>query len=264
MFGYWEKEPVGALRRHLSALWVWKGTAPPIRHRVLPDGCIDIVFGAGGTAEGDSQMLSVVGTMTRHIEVSRAELPLVLGARFRPAGAVPFLECSASEITDASVPLEDVWGKDANRLHERLAECVSISERLDILQGALLVRLAGARQEDTRMMYAARCIANDTTFSNLSDLAVDLGMSLRQFRRRFQAEVGIGPKRFSRIIRFQRLLETVLERGGLWADLALEHGYFDQAHLIRDFKEFTGLGPTQYMATRSDGRFVQDTVTSSR
>jgi AraC-like DNA-binding protein len=50
----------------------------------------------------------------------------------------------------------------------------------------------------------------------------------------------------------------------LWAAGALEHGYFDQAHLIRDFKEFTGLGPTQYMATRSDGRFVQDTVTSSR
>lgn len=250
MMGYWEERPVDVLRPYVAALWIWEGVAPPDSYRVLPDGCIDIIFSSTRAENRDAHRLDVVGTMTRCLVVSRVGLPIVLGVRFRPGGALPFLDCPASEITDAHLSLEEMWGQDANRLLCRLGECVSVSERLSLIQRALLERIDGAFPEDKRMMYAARHIAADPRFSNLDNLASDMGLSPRQFRRRFEAEVGIGPKRFGRVIRFQRCLQMVLQRGGRWADLAYEHGYCDQAHLIRDFKEFTGLSPTQYLATR--------------
>jgi AraC-like DNA-binding protein len=250
MMGYWEERPVDALRPYVAALWIWEGAAPPASYRVLPDGCIDIIFSSTGAENTDAHRLDVVGTMTRCLVVSRVGVSIVVGARFRPGGAVTFLDCPASEITDASLSLEELWGQDANRLLSRLGECVSISEKLGVFQQALLERIRGAFPEDERMMYAARRIVADSSCTNLNNLASDAGLSPRQFRRRFEAEVGVGPKRFGRVIRSQRCLQMVLQRGGRWADLAYEHGYCDQAHLIRDFKEFTGLSPIQYMATR--------------
>lgn len=248
--GYWEEKPVDALRHYVKALWIWEGVASPGSYRVLPDGCIDIIFSLVREETGDVNSLSVIGTMTRYLEVSRIDMPFMLGVRFRPAGAGPFLDCSATEITDAQLPLEELWDQERSRLRSRLGECISISESIGVLQQALLKRLESARRGDEGMMYATRRIAASSGRTNLDNLASDVGLSPRQFRRRFEYEVGIGPKRFGRVTRFQKCLRSVLARGGRWADLAYEHGYCDQAHLIRDFKEFTGLGPTQYMATR--------------
>jgi AraC-like DNA-binding protein len=256
---YCEVWPSPALRPYVSVYWTWHGTDVPGTHRVLPDGCIDILFSVHRGERADTSRLRVIGTMTRHLEVSRRGVPLIVGVRFKPAGAVPFLGCPAAEITDSSLPLEDLWGRSARRLHCRLQEANSISARVEILEQALLARLTGveARCVDRVMMEAVKRISDARGQLAVTELARDFGVSARQLRRRFDATVGVGPKRLSRIVRFQNLLETVLtgdELGeGAWASLALEAGYYDQAHLIGDFRRWTGLSPRKYLAYRRQG-----------
>jgi transcriptional regulator GlxA family with amidase domain len=194
--------------------------------------------------------------MTRYVEIRRFEVPLVLGVRFRPAGAVPFLGYPAAEITDLNVPVETLWGARAARLLDRLAEVQSIGQRLEILERALLEHLRPARRGDPPILYAANLIATRPSFWRTSGLASEVGLSPRQFRRRFESAVGIGPKRFARIVRFQKVLATALTNSVVvsengWARLALDAGFFDQAHLNRDFREFTGMSPARFLATRS-------------
>lgn len=250
MQGYWERAPAARLRRTVSALWVWEGQESPVTFRVVPDGCIDILFARHSGPSTDGGELSVVGTMTRPIEVSRRGVPLLIGARFRPGGAAAFLRCRAADITDQRLSLDSFWGYEARTLLQRLEEAGSVRARLTILEGTLIRRLGDIDGVDHRILHASRVLLERGPATPLAPLACELGLSARQFRRRFEAAVGIGPKHFTRVLRFQRILAAALEGDRDWAELALDAGYYDQAHMINDFREFTGLSPTQYFARR--------------
>jgi AraC-like DNA-binding protein len=239
---YREYPPGAALAPFAECLWSLETRDRPVAHVVLPDGCLDILFWAEAG-------LRAVGTMTRRQVVPLPAGARVAGIRFRPGMAGRFLGIAPRELTDGWAPLEDLWGRRARGLHERLREASSSREYLRLLAGSLPVPDAG----ENAFFRALQMLDGNLA---LNEVARAANLSPRQFRRRCFEETGLTPKHLSRVLRFQRvlrLLRRAPERG--WAHLAAECGYYDQAHLIRDFREFAASTPTGLAA--GDDRFFQ-------
>jgi len=165
----------------------------------------------------------------------------MVGVRFRPGAAGSFLRVAPGELTDKLVPLEDVWGSRARLLRRQLEDLDDLNCQI----GAVRAALEGARRNPPPLQRAIDHIAASRGDADLDWAARQANLSPRQFRRRCREEVGLAPKQLCRVLRFKRALAG-MSAGRAWADLACECGYFDQAHLIRDFREFTGASPAAY------------------
>jgi AraC-like DNA-binding protein len=231
---YRKYSPPAALARFAECLWRVESGDAAVAYPVLPDGCLDIVFWAEGG-------LRAVGTMTTRLEVNLVPGTPVVGLRFRPGMAGRFLRIPADELTDRWAPLEDLWGSRGRELRRRLEDTASPGGALRLLGGSLPVPEPGP----DAFSGALQCLVAAEGDARLEDLAAAANLSLRQFRRRCLEQTGLTPKHLCRVLRFQRalrLLRHAPQRG--WAHLAAECGYYDQAHLIRDFREFAGRSPT--------------------
>jgi AraC-like DNA-binding protein len=226
---YREQAPPPSLAPWIECFWTLEAASPIPGYAVPPDGCLDIVF---SQAEG----LRAIGAMTAE---RRYDLPAarVCGVRFRPGMAAPFLRAPAGGLTDLELPLEDLWGAPARALAERLANAPSAVETLT----AALPRPAAPPD---RVQRAIAAIAAAHGSADVDAVARAAGLGSRQFRRRCLEATGLSPKHLCRVLRFRRAAELAARAPGLkWSLIALDAGYFDQAHLIRDFREFTGRSP---------------------
>lgn len=245
---YREFAPPPDLAAHVACVWtsVSRGGA------IFPDGCVDIVW------RGDRLVIAgpATGPMTSDVPLG---LP-VFGVRFRLGVAGAALGLPAGEFLDDNVPVADVWGPE---LDERVA-----SGGVSALVAAVRERVLGAPLDPLARAAALRMAVPGTRVS-----ALDLGVSERQLRRRFEDAVGYGPKTLARVLRFQRFLGLASSGGGDLARLALSAGYADQAHLTRECRRLAGRTPGSLLASgapaagerlpaagdarASDGRFVQ-------
>ncbi|WXA91049.1 helix-turn-helix domain-containing protein [Pendulispora brunnea] len=167
-----------------------------------------------------------------------------VGAQFRPGAAELLLGVPADALMERHTRLEDLWGRGAGEYRERLLEARSPEAAVDLMESLLTARLA-----QRRMLHP--CVAGALElFGDTADVraVVDAsGYSHRRFIALFREAVGLTPKVFCRIQRFQRALAWVAsEHNASWADLALRAGYADQAHFNRDFREFAGVSPGIY------------------
>lgn len=233
-----------ALRSLVVCYWtITPSSGLPASHRVLPDGCIDILL----TGDAPRSHARVVGTMTRAI-VTGASMTGAIGVRFRPGEAARLLE-GAAALTDRDAGLDEVWsrresaeiddvlhrGLDAGASHGE--PFASIAKRLDL---ALMRRLTDrAEAVDLRVREAARLLDEG---ASVRDAAIAVNLSERQLSRRFEARVGITPKTFARVMRLQRA-SAAIHAGQHAAGAALVAGYVDQAHFTRDAKELAGTTP---------------------
>src|SRR4051812_5909734 len=210
------------LAAHVACVW----TSVSRGGVVLPDGCVDIVW------RGDRLMIA--GPATRPLV---SEVPLgtaVWGVRFRLGVAGAALGLRAGEFLDDNVPVADVWGP---ALDERVA-----SGGVSALVAAVRERVLGAPLDPLARAAALRMAEPGARVS-----ALDLGVSERQLRRRFQDAVGYGPKTLARVLRFQRFL-ALAAGGEELARLALSAGYADQAHLTRECRRLAGRTPAELVA----------------
>jgi AraC-like DNA-binding protein len=217
---------------------------------VLPDGCIDVVLSF--SARGDEpESAMVVGTMTRALVLDPSSDPdCLVGVRFRPAKAAAFLALPASELTDLRVAIGDVW-PDADGVRAALAASPNAVARVRALERVLLARLTpdaiGAHRD---VDEAIRRIVDAGGSLGITRLAPSLGVTRQHLARRFAQLVGVSPKMFARVVRLSRVVERVrlVPRGDPinWSALALELGYYDQSHLVDEFKEMTGVTPTAW------------------
>lgn len=171
-----------------------------------------------------------MGTMTRPLVVDAPAGSELIGVRFRPGRAAAFLRIPLAEITDARVSLRDLW-RDA-------PEEMSIPA----LEAALLRRLAPS-ERDPRVDAAIEKIVRGA--GRVEELAREIGISRQHLARQFRHHVGVSPKTFARVMRFRRLLSALPARPD-WAELAAEHGYCDQSHLIEEFRELAGETPNAF------------------
>jgi transcriptional regulator GlxA family with amidase domain len=172
-----------------------------------------------------------------------------MGVHFRPGGAFPFLGVSPAELSDRHLNLEALWGKFAVELRERLCEARTAAERFSIMEKTLYTHLS--RPLEHHYVVSAALDAFEKTGARLMvrEMAKQIGISQRCLIQVFANEVGITPKLFSRIQRFQRAVAVTNQSSAApdWAQLAATCGYFDQAHLIDDFVAFSGFTPTAYV-----------------
>jgi AraC-like DNA-binding protein len=235
---YREHRPPPALAGHVLCVWsqVIGGGETVHRHRVLPDGCADVVW------IGEAPAV-VAGPATGPVVVPLRPRTLVVGVRLRPGAAAGVLGLPASELSDRDTPLRDIWGPGADALSARVVEQRSIAARLAAAAAALAGRLAGAGPPDPMIAAATRWLARHPE-GRVADLARLLEVGERRLRRRFVAAVGYGPKTLQRVLRLQRLLALAGgSRGASLATLAAEAGYADQAHMSRELRLLTGRSP---------------------
>ncbi len=236
--------------QHLNSLvdCFWAAESPPAGiKRVVPDGCIDIVFTIEETPKTQKAELRLVGPMTVPMLFPVQNPTTVLGVRFRPGGASALLRIPARELQDLCPPLEDAWGAQAQRMLQRLTSLQSAASRFSVLQDFLLSRLDPASSMDSALNALIREIEACDEPSPVESTARSYGFGPRRLRRAFDRWVGLSPKQFSRVMRFQRLLGRVHSGcPGNWAEQALECGYYDQPHMNREFRRLAGVAPSRY------------------
>lgn len=190
----------------------------------------------------------VSGAHGRSFAPADTEEVSVIGVHFRPGGAFPFLRAPAGELADAHADLDALWGSSAALLRERLCAAGTARQRFEVLERELLRRLRGGVERHYAVSAALEMFRGRGPEISVSEAAKHVGLSQRRFIEVFKAEVGLTPKLFSRIQRFQRARRAI-DHGEPpdWTSIALESGYCDQSHFIREFVEFSGLSPTEYI-----------------
>jgi AraC-like DNA-binding protein len=204
---------------------------------VLPDGCGDIVY---SPANG----LQVVGAMTQARKFTLAAGEPQLGVRFRPGMGSGLVRVPGSKTTDQLLALDDVWGAQGRRLCEQVAAAKSPQQGFALLEAQLI-----DPAEPGVVQQIAAYIVDHSGQVRVEDLAFQAGMSARQLRRLFIERVGLTPKHLCRVIRFRHSLVKMRDtQRGDWTDVALDCGYYDQAHFINEFREFSGYSPGEFAA----------------
>ena len=235
---YREHAPDAPLKPFVECLWSATAGAAVREHVVPPDGCVDIIFTAGGR-------LDAVGTMTTRQHFTLPAGAEVTGIRFRPGRGRAFLRVPPGKLTDLQISLHESWGAAAAQLQRQLEDAGSLLERLALLASA-------ARAVQTAVTPLQRAISAIGA-ADLDAVADQAGLSPRQFRRRCLEESGLTPKHLARVLRFRLALRKIdAGQCSTGADLAAECGYYDQAHFIHDFREFQGCTPGEYASALTD------------
>ena len=241
---YREQPIVGPLRDHFICAWIHRlpeTKIPPVA--VVPDGCIDLQWLAGAWRIAGPDREAIIETL--------APGTTVVGFRFRPARAGSWLGLVASELVNRRIPLEEVWGAEARHLAERAGEARDIAALARILETTLARRRPSmpARAHHMRAVFELLSRGAPAGKPLLAWLSQELAMSERTLRRQCEDAFGYGPKTLDRILRFQRFLKLVSSaRNASAASLALEAGYADQAHLVRESRRLAGATPGEIAA----------------
>jgi AraC-like DNA-binding protein len=189
------------------------------------------------------------GPYERSTILDRREFRWLIAVEFRVGGAAPFVLTPLDELSNKVVTLGDLWGPDGQFLREQLLDAPTPQRKLRILESAMLRRFS--TPPDSALVRATSLLDRGLS---VRDTASELGILPRTFIRRFRELVGLTPKRFMRIRRMQRVLRVVrIAEQPDWCDVACRMGFSDQAHLIHDFRELTGITPTAYKP-QSPGR----------
>jgi AraC-like DNA-binding protein len=205
---------------------------------------------------GNSYPIALVGPHTRHgihLHFNRRRLE-AFAIFFQPLGLWQLFRIPPAEFPDRWYHGEDMFGRAVGELYEQLAECRSFGARVSAAERFLLRRACGAAGQTTIQRCATHLFRTGSSMG-ISELAHQSGLSLRHFERRFTAEIGIAPKLFSRISRFQRALDTRLHvPRRSWFAIAHDCGYHDQMHMIHEFEALAGASPNRLLAQLGDTR----------
>lgn len=253
-----KRRPRPALRPFVEELWAIDeaDTSRPAaarREHVLPTGRMHIalrladnplrLFDDSGDAIGHVVGDAVVGGARASFYIR--EIPTSLGsvgAQLRPGGAQALFGVAAHELSGRHTPLEDVWGRSVTSMRDQLAGTRSPADRLDLFEAMLAARLPRARGLHPAVAQALERFAE---IPDVRGAVRQSGYSHRTFLQLFRQCVGLTPKLYCRLLRFQRVLRVTSSDASL-IDLAMAAGYSDQSHFNREFREFTGLTPTAY------------------
>jgi AraC-like DNA-binding protein len=248
---YQEIAPSRRLSPYVECYWSREEQPGAPSHRILPDGCVDILF---VTLNREPIALTVVGLMTTPLTCAVQPGRSYFAVRFRPGMAAAFIR-EAALLNDRIEPLESLWGTTARSLAERLSESSTSQRRAQVMEGSL--RPLEPPDSAQRALWRL----SEVTVP-LDCLASDAGLSERHFRRACVQRAGVPPKYMRRILRFRRAAERIRAREAStaqpnWAQFAVACGYYDQAHLIREFQEFAGCTPGRFVQSQNRGRGLE-------
>ncbi len=247
--------PASPLVECVEGIWAFSGVASHARECILPTGTLELVinlredeFRIYDCMDGERfrrfSGAMVSGAYRQPFVIDTLEQAAVMGVHFRPGGASPFLGVPPGALADTHVDLRALWGARARELRERICAAGTMAERFRILEQALLSDLR--RPLAPRQVVRAALDQLGRTGSGVGDVARSVGLSQRRLIEVFSAEVGMPPKLFARVRRFQRALALAARAPGRgWGSVAIAAGYYDQSHLVREFEALGGFSPSQ-------------------
>jgi AraC-like DNA-binding protein len=251
------RAPDPRLRGFVRAFHDFRERAPgPLERREIasPHAVVIVDLGPGWEVDGVRHGSFTGGLYAGPVTVGHDGEARAVQIDVTPLGARALLGVPLGALTEQVVALEDLLGPDARRLAERLAEAGSSDERFAALDGALLDRLDPAARPRPDVLRAWRRLVETAGSVRVEDLARELRCSRRHLSGRFAEEVGLPPKAYARVLRFQRAVDALLgedgggERG--LAEVAAACGFADQSHLNREFRALAGATPTKLLAER--------------
>ncbi|MGC1873003.1 MAG: helix-turn-helix domain-containing protein [Acidobacteriaceae bacterium] len=261
---YWKHIPAFPLSQFVACFWYWEGVPQtPAKERLMPTGepCIIVNLRDGPlrlyacddfnrSQTYGSALLS--GAATGPIVIDNQQQDRVFGIQFRSAGAFPFFRIPADETANTVVPLDDLWRSGASELRERLLTATSVESMIQVAESMLIAQAARSLQLHQAVNFALERFCSAPHTETMAAVSDRLGLSQRHFIAVFREQVGLTPKAFCKVRRFQYVLHSIHGASHIdWAQVALDSGYYDQAHFIHDFRRFSGLTPCQYWESRT-------------
>lgn len=257
---YQEYKPPIELAPWIKLFWVFESRSnDPVPETVVADGFPELIIHFGSPfAEVDragkilKQPPAVVcGQLTRPLVLHSSLDAGMIGIRFQPSGMAPFLSASMRSLTDARVPAESLF-VDIDQLIEDISESSNDGDRIAACD-RFLIRSIDPDRETRSVRRALETIMLTRGSISVESLATLMGRSRRGLELAFQKEIGTSPKMYCRITRFRQIFDVMSETGpsANWVGIALDSGFFDQSHLIRDFRRFAGAPPTSFLADQT-------------
>jgi AraC-like DNA-binding protein len=254
--------PVGALlRRHVAHILAYREVVPAggeVLERVLPDGAVRLVFNLGdapSVGAGAGLRVEAIGASVTPAVVRLRGRVEGLSITLRPGAAAALLGVPAGEIGGTAVALDELWRGDGAAVMDRIAAQRDDAGRVAVLHAALQRRLLGSDLAvHPAAGRAAQLIAASEGRRPLREIASAVGVGERRLQQIFHAHVGLSPRAWSRLARLHGCLRA-LRRGAApaWAQVAVERGYYDQSHLVNEFRALCGLTPTEFLGHARSG-----------
>jgi AraC-like DNA-binding protein len=238
-----------------GSLEYWLDLSDPLLNTILPGTAVSLIvnFGDKWTAgrslstSGNLPRVCVVGPVTRARILRVGRSVRAVGAVFSPTLTPGVFDVPASELVDRIVPLQDLWPRDdVERLFASLSR-LETRRCLSVLKDELVARISPPSGRETFDQVAPRLIQLYGGRVSIEGMARSHGLSRQQFARRFSGAAGLPPKLFARITRFQTLVHVLLSTDvAHWTSVAPAVGFYDQAHMINEFRAFAGSPPTVF------------------
>ncbi len=250
-------EPNEELAEFVKCYWTLESPKEktPTRNTIVPDGCMKLIFHYGDTykhypKEGGSLILPrcfLIGQLTKPYQVEPTGETGTFFVCFRPNGFLPFATMPIKELENTAVPLEKLFGQEGEEIGQKILNATSTSDRIEMIETFLLNYLTDKQTIDNVVKATIETILTGNGQISVHGLSEKNNINRRQLVRKFALAIGLSPKQLSKTIRIQATLKTLLTtKVESLTDLAYENEYFDQAHFIKDFKEFTGLTPKEF------------------
>jgi AraC-like DNA-binding protein len=246
---------------------LWYAQSQSVSHlkeRVLPNGCVQIILNLArdyllDCREGQPDLRKppalVLGARSAYKIIDSSDMDRLIGIAFSPGGFTSFASDAAHLFSNQMVALQDIWGNAAQSLRDQLCDLSSPDQCFDLLERFLRQRWErhiDRRVRGAQIQFALRYFANSPHITSVNEAARQIGWSERRFSQVFREEVGLAPKVWCRIQRFQRAVRQLHTGADIrWAELALACGYYDQAHFANEFRAFSGVDATTYSARRA-------------
>ncbi len=245
------------LAAFVMCYWTLEGEkeSTPQRNTIVPDGTMKLIFHYGDTYKhhpNNEESIRLpkcflIGQLTKPYIVEPLGITGTFVVRFHPNGFLPFSTIPIKEMENTAVSLDKLFGKEGEDLGNNILNANSTLERINIIEAFLLKHLTNKQTIDNIVKSTVETILSAKGQFSVNEHSTKIKVNRRQLTRKFSSVIGLSPKQLSKTIRIQAALKSLLTKEvNKLTDLAYENEYFDQAHFIKEFKEFTGLTPKEF------------------
>ncbi len=212
------------------------------------------IFESMDDHRGQAFRFGVVSGLRSRYYIKDVSRPVrTVGAMLQPGVSRLLFGVSAQELTGRHTSIDELWGQSSIDLLDQLQEAIHLQEQLNVFESFLINKIPQRCAVHPAVAYALKCILRTR---NIGQIVKESGYSHKHFIELFRTAVGLSPRLYCRIIRFQQALKMIVEQKACWIDIALQSAYSDQAHFNREFREFTGISPGEYRNSRSESHHV--------
>lgn len=256
--------PHPPLSTFVENIWYYEGYNPGhTREKILPDGAIELIIDLKETPQriyDDEASLNfrpckkawISGERTKYIVIG-VQGGSMIGVRFRPGGAHPFFRFPISELSDSVIELDLIWGRLIEDIRDQLLEVSTPEEKLQRFESLLLKQVLRPLEPNRLISFAVHQLQQSPQFIAIRDLANTIGITQKHLISQFERIVGLRPKVFARVCKFQNVLKLIEQANRIeWTRISYECGYYDQSHFIKEFQKFSGVNPSTYMTQRGE------------